>query len=169
MKVLNVLVMCVVMMFVVACGEPSDRVTSVQWMADGEVAVVNYISAGGKNQTFKIRCKESNVRAPFDYVWEDDCDLNTEVDGLVRDWDNPEDERFEDRRYSGSRGEGYDDDEGIDTGDLALGMVVGGMMASNNTKVVKKKPVRTVVKKKPVKRTNKKTYKSKTTYRSKRK
>lgn len=133
--------MFVVALAIAACSEPQDRIQSVGWMGDGEFAIVKFVRAGDDNvRSYKIRCKDNRVQTPFDYVWEDDCDLNTELNGFVQDWDNPEDDRFEDRSRQGSNERYYDDDDdddGIDLGDVAIGALIGSSMSKKpKTKVI---------------------------------
>ena len=131
-------VMIVVAMAVVACGN-QERITRVQWMADGEIAVVNYRSSEGKMKTYKLRCKEQHISAPFSYMWEDDCDLNTELNGFVQDWDNPEDNRFENRVGQGSNEDYYhEEDDDFHSTEFLLGAIVGD-------KISKKKPKKTKI------------------------
>ena len=109
-----------------ACGEPQDRITNVQWMADGQIAIVNFRSAKGNDLSYRLECKDNSVKTPFSYAWEDDCDLNTKLNGRIQDWDNPEDERFENERIV--------KDKGINLGAVALGATAGSMLSSSKTK-----------------------------------
>ncbi len=156
MKKVKFVVLAVLAMFVlVGCGEPQDRVSGVQWMKDGQVAVVSFYPANGDRQTYKIRCGQTSVKTPFSYEWEDDCDLGTEVDGIVRDWDNPEDERFENDRSQYR----YDEDgeeEGFDGTDFVIGAVAGSMIGSLTKKKKKTSTYKqsSTVRKTPVRKTS---------------
>lgn len=114
-----VLVMLAVAVVLGACGELQDRITNVQWMADGQIAIVNFRNAQGNELSYRLECKDNSTKTPFSYAWEDDCDLNTELNGRVQDWDNPEDE---DNHISGT----------------ALGVVAGSMISSSKTKKITK-------------------------------
>lgn len=147
----SAVVMMMVMAITFGCAPDRDRVTNVQWMGDGAIAVVTVKYADNDEpETFKITCQDNNVDTPFSYIWENDCDLNTEWNGFVRDWDNPDDERFERNNNRGyrERGDRFDDnddderysdnDGGLDLGDVAIGAMIGSAFSGSNKSTTKR-------------------------------
>ncbi len=100
-------------------GEPDDKITSVNWSDDGQIAMVNYEDAMGEQKSFQLHCGDDSVETPFTYEWEADCDLNTKISGSsLQDWDNPTDN---------------------DMAEMAIGAAAGALMGSVTKKTTKKK------------------------------
>ena len=92
MKMFNKFIVAASVFTMTACLPEVDHVQNVQWEDGGKVAEVHFRTSDGRRGVYSIQCMEEDVDTPFEYEWEDDCDLNTEVNGYVREWENPEDE-----------------------------------------------------------------------------
>lgn len=141
-------VICQVCIFC-SCSERRQYIKRVDWVKDGEYAIVTYVDERGHNLVYELKCGDTSLVMPFSYYWEDDCDLNTSVNGVVRDWDNPEDE---------------DDDVRNSNSPNASGLIGVGAGYIAGSKLSGKKKKKTVTSKKAVAPKKTVTSKKKTIY-----